>query len=198
MKNKNLLKIILFCSVIILLSGAIVLTVVLVKNAGSDNNEPPLFNPITDGVDSRVYYYSVAGGDVELTLLKSWRFTLIGPDTNKSGSYSLEGSVLTLDFVRDKDGTATATLGSNKLVLLLNGVTMTYRERVNYTVSFNTAGGDEVESISVLNGKTVSEPDAPEKDGYSFGGWYSDAELTKPFNFDSLITSDTVLYAKWQ
>lgn len=38
-------------------------------------------------------------------------------------------------------------------------------------------------------------PDA--KDGYVFGGWYTDAELTSEFDFNTEIYESTTLYAKW-
>lgn len=43
----------------------------------------------------------------------------------------------------------------------------------------------------------VSEPEPPVKDGYSFGGWYTDSECTEKFDFDTRIPSKTTLYAKW-
>ena len=35
------------------------------------------------------------------------------------------------------------------------------------------------------------------RERYTFGGWYIDAALTKPFSFATVITSDITLYAKW-
>lgn len=37
----------------------------------------------------------------------------------------------------------------------------------------------------------------PERDGYSFDGWYEDPECTRAFDFDAEILGDTELYAKW-
>ena len=33
--------------------------------------------------------------------------------------------------------------------------------------------------------------------GYTFGGWYTDAEFTQAYNFTSAVTSEVNLYAKW-
>jgi uncharacterized repeat protein (TIGR02543 family) len=71
-------------------------------------------------------------------------------------------------------------------------------EDVKYAVTFNTNGGSEVESQQVLNGLTATEPtSSPTKDKYIFKGWYTDSSFTSPFDFDSAITSNTTIYAKW-
>ena len=65
------------------------------------------------------------------------------------------------------------------------------------TVTFNTLGGNEIESQSVLSRSTASEPISPEKYGYSFGGWYTDSAYTNKFDFNTPVTEDLTLYAKW-
>ena len=67
----------------------------------------------------------------------------------------------------------------------------------SYTVTFNTNGGSEVASQTVESGKTATEPAAPTKDGYTFGGWFTDSEFATAFNFGTAITVNTTLYAKW-
>ena len=188
----------ILCAVLILAVATAVIIVIL-GNSPDGGDEYPSYNPITDGRDEVVYYYRVPNGELLLTLKAGWRFTLIGPDMSKSGAYKLDGDdKINLDFVRDEDGTASATLGQNKLTLVMGSDTFTYREKINFTVSFNTDGGSAVDSRSVLNGKTVDEPSAPTKDGYVFAGWYSDKAMTKSFDFSTiLITEDTVVYAKW-
>jgi len=66
-----------------------------------------------------------------------------------------------------------------------------------FTVSFETDGGSAVEKQSVEKGKTASNPNAPTKKGYSFGGWYSDKECKTAYDFTSAVTADLTLYAKW-
>ena len=67
----------------------------------------------------------------------------------------------------------------------------------NNTVTFNSNGGSEVASETVNHGSTVTEPVDPTKEGYTFSGWYSDEELSEVFNFETIITDDMTLYAKW-
>ena len=67
----------------------------------------------------------------------------------------------------------------------------------SYTVTFKTNGGSAVVSQTVAAGETAKEPEDPKKDGYKFGGWYADSELTSLFSFATKIVKDTTLYAKW-
>lgn len=66
----------------------------------------------------------------------------------------------------------------------------------SHTVTFDTDGIVAVAPAMVDFGKKVAQPDDPEKEGYVFGGWYADEELTKEFDFGVAITKDTVIYAK--
>ena len=65
-------------------------------------------------------------------------------------------------------------------------------------VTFDSQGGSAVDSQIVDHGEKVSEPTAPTKEGYTFGGWYKESECTNAWDFDSdTVTSDVMLYAKW-
>ncbi len=66
-----------------------------------------------------------------------------------------------------------------------------------YTVAFNSSGGSAVSNQSVTHNSTAATPTAPTRAGYTFVGWYSDAGLTSAYNFATLITTNTTLYAKW-
>ena len=64
----------------------------------------------------------------------------------------------------------------------------------DYTVSFLVE--DEVfSSQKVKNGKTVTAPESPEKDGYVFKGWYTDETYTTAYDFSSPIKGKTNIYA---
>lgn len=63
----------------------------------------------------------------------------------------------------------------------------------DYDVTFS---GAEVASQSVRYGSKAVEPDTdPEKARNHFTGWYTSAELTEEFDFDTPIKADTVIYA---
>lgn len=75
--------------------------------------------------------------------------------------------------------------------------TVTVQEQ--YTVTFDSQGGSEVENATGVNsGTTITEPPAPTKAGFTFAGWYKEAEGTNAWNFtEDAVTSDVTLHAKW-
>ncbi|WP_265333594.1 InlB B-repeat-containing protein [Paenibacillus sp. P13VS] len=67
-----------------------------------------------------------------------------------------------------------------------------------YTISFDTLGGSAVDDVSVEHGSKLTAPASPSRSGYTFSGWYVDAELKTPFDFDQTeMTAELTLYAKW-
>ncbi len=68
---------------------------------------------------------------------------------------------------------------------------------VVHTITFNTMGGSAIEPIKVEHGKKATEPTAPTKDGYTFGGWYLTEAFETSFSFETVIECDYTLFAKW-
>lgn len=67
----------------------------------------------------------------------------------------------------------------------------------SYTVSFDSNGGSAVDSQTVdYNAKAVKPAD-PTMDVYTFIGWYSDEALTSAYDFNTPVTGNITLYAKW-
>ena len=66
-------------------------------------------------------------------------------------------------------------------------------------IHYDTKGGSTIANDSVKYGEyIVSRPEDPTKPGYGFKGWYKDAECTQKFDFTTIITEDTTIYAKWE
>lgn len=66
-----------------------------------------------------------------------------------------------------------------------------------YRVVFQTAyGTPPAEQKVALNGK-ATKPADPTATGYIFKGWYTSQLYTAEFDFNTPITADTTLYAKW-
>lgn len=66
-------------------------------------------------------------------------------------------------------------------------------------VHFQSNGGTQVESRQTLSYSTIEAPINPTREGYLFDGWYTDAALTKAFDFETMeITDSITLYAKWK
>lgn len=53
--------------------------------------------------------------------------------------------------------------------------------------------------VTVVEGEKVDESQVPtpECDGWKFEGWFSDTDLTVPFDFEAPVTADATVYAKW-
>mgnify|MGYP000820192960 CR=1 FL=1 len=75
------------------------------------------------------------------------------------------------------------------------------RAGTNVTVTFDSAGGNEVEPQSVPQGQPAQRPADPIKDGYAFIGWYDKADLEysnmPEWNFSYPVTKDLELVAQW-
>lgn len=66
-----------------------------------------------------------------------------------------------------------------------------------HKVTFDSNGGTAVGTQPVDPGLTLTEPADPTKTGHSFDGWFTDASLTTPYDFATVINADRTLYAKW-
>ena len=67
-----------------------------------------------------------------------------------------------------------------------------------YTVAFNTNGhGSAPASQTMYSGNKAIQPADLTASGYTFGGWYKDAACTQAFDFNTAITGNITLYAKW-
>ena len=77
-------------------------------------------------------------------------------------------------------------------------VTLTAKWTANdYYVSFVTEHGDPPTSQNVKYNGTAKDPGTLTEEGYTFDGWYADEKHTTEFDFNTQITSDTKVYAKW-
>lgn len=68
-----------------------------------------------------------------------------------------------------------------------------------YTVQFVSDHGSFADQ-TIEHGETIKTDKLtiPEVDGYTFGGWYADEDRTIEFDFNTPITGDTKVYAKWE
>ena len=67
-----------------------------------------------------------------------------------------------------------------------------------YTLSFEENGGAAVNDLIRVVGSAIGKLPTPVREGYTFVGWYADAELTTPFSQKLMPGADTTLYAKWK
>ena len=97
---------------------------------------------------------------------------------------------------QDADGKQYA---AGDTVTVDHDITLTAQWNKLVTVSFDLCGhgGANISSQTFVSGNKASEPTAPKEDGWVFGGWYTEKGCKYRFSFDSAVTSDITLYAKW-
>ena len=83
-------------------------------------------------------------------------------------------------------------------IFALFGFTSCEKEPAEFNVTFEENGGSVVNDVVVEEGKVILMPAKPTKEGYTFAGWYTDAELTTEWVFTNVVTSEITLYAKWE
>lgn len=132
-----------------------------------------------EGVDySDHYYFEPKGGNT----------ATVAADPSRAG-YVFAGW-------QDADGNRYA---AGDTVTVDRDITLTAQWNKLVTVSFDLCGhgGANISSQTFVSGNKASEPTAPKEDGWVFGGWYTEKGCKYRFSFDSAVTSDITLYAKW-
>ncbi|MDY0024118.1 MAG: InlB B-repeat-containing protein, partial [Candidatus Izemoplasmatales bacterium] len=66
-----------------------------------------------------------------------------------------------------------------------------------YTISFETYNDTTIDPITANYQTTISIPSNLVKEGFTFGGWYQDAEFTTRFEGTRMGASDLTLHAYW-
>ena len=89
------------------------------------------------------------------------------------------------------------TIISVVLIVIIIGLLVYFMNRkpTMYNITFNSEGGTEVLEQTVEKNSKVLRPADPTKDGYVFVDWEYNGQ---PFDFNTSITSDITLIAKWK
>lgn len=68
----------------------------------------------------------------------------------------------------------------------------------SYLVDYHANGhGTAPADVYVNHGGTAPIPTPPTADGYTFVGWYTEKECTNAYDFETPVTAELHLYAKW-
>lgn len=66
------------------------------------------------------------------------------------------------------------------------------------TLTFNMGGKDtQISAQTVEEGSKAEKPADPTAEGFEFDGWYIDTNFTTEFDFNTAISADTEVFAKW-
>lgn len=83
-------------------------------------------------------------------------------------------------------------------VMPMSDLTLYAGWKINtYTVRFETYGGSAVNSQQVNYGSTATNPGSPNKTNHRFMGWYADSGFSTVYDFNTHITADRTIYARW-
>lgn len=131
-----------------------------------------------EGVYSDHYYFEPIGGNT----------ATVAADPSRAG-YQFAGW-------QDAAGNRYA---AGDAVTVDHDITLTAQWNKLVTVSFDLCGhgGANISSQTFVSGNKANEPTTPKEDGWVFGGWYTEKGCQYRFSFDSAVTSDITLYAKW-
>ena len=150
------------------------------------------------------FYCAASGNAEQLSLL------ITDGAWNESGSNILYCGAYTGSFDLSSIGLNAADWGSKYHVYLIGedinsdkatdyASTPVELAKPSVTVTFNTNGnGTAPVTQTVVCGNKATKPADPTAAGYTFGGWYTDSACTKAYDFDSIVTADLILYAKWE
>ena len=111
---------------------------------------------------------------------------------NFLGWYNGDSQVTSGYWTTDSNVTLKAKWEAKEYYLTLNNTSA----QLKITWDYNYSGSTPLIN-TYSNGDTVSYWIVASRTGYVNTGWYTDAECTTKFNFDSEITSDITLYAGW-
>lgn len=82
-----------------------------------------------------------------------------------------------------------------------DGATFAYGKAASFTlrsITFHSNGGTSVGPWYVNSGGTYEAPTAPTKDGYVFGGWYTDdGTFENPVDWSAAVSENKDYYARW-
>lgn len=141
--------------------------------------------------EETITYYSVIidyqGSQSNVTLSIAEDATVDEPETPTREGYRFDGWYI--------DAAYTSAYTFSTLVDSDFSLYAKWVEQI--TLTFNSNGGSTIDDQVIDINTKATTPTAPTKADQTFGGWFTDETLTTPFDFDSTLSSNTTVYAKW-
>ena len=133
------------------------------------------------------YNYDGAPEAIEKTVANGE--TIEPPEVTRT-NYGFDGWYTEADCISEFDFEDAAITRSFTVYASWTRVSYSFIFDYNYDVE------DTVEAVPV--GSAAERPASPEREGYLFTGWYTDAECTTQYDFSKILTDDTTVYAGWE
>ncbi len=132
--------------------------------------------------------YNLDGGVLENKIAKFTKQDMFKLNTPYKEGYIFEGWYL--DF--DCQGSSIDEISGD----IKKDITLYAKwSLIEYTVTFDSNGGNDIENQKIPFNKNVVKPNNPIRDGYKFNGWYLNGE---EYDFTKEVTSDITLVANWE
>lgn len=157
------------------------------------------------------YYFNMPFGTSEVTVKFSVPVTFMadGKEVNEK-LYVLAGEVIDefdVDDAPEKTGHSFVGWFADEALTkafdfedtVVSQATTLYAkyEKNQYTITFMD-GENKYKTATAAYGDKFAAPEAPEKDGFTFVGWFTDKECTKEFDFNTAVSDTVTVYAKWE
>ena len=126
------------------------------------------------------------GGTGDSSIVAEYGTEITEPTPTKEG-YTFGGWYIDTDFTA---GYVFGKMPSGNLTLYAKWLEETF------TITLELNGGTGDSSIIEETGTEITEP-IPTKEEYIFGGWYIDSEYVTAYVFNTMPSTDIILYAKW-
>lgn len=171
LKNKNVIFFIILALLILILVGTFIIL-------GRNKNKTL--------VTCVVQFESSGGTQIELQEIEKGLKVVKPEDPVKEGftfiEWQLHGETYNFESIVNSNMILTAIWEANEGAIIC-------------TVTFDSCGGSEINSIEIEQGHSITSPTNPQKAGYVFKGWlYNDEK----FSFDNKIYENIVLKASWE
>lgn len=134
--------------------------------------------------------YELNGGEFtnseEVTLYVQGNQLFVTPNVTKEG-YDLVGWYLDSSFTTVFDPETPVT----------ENLTLYAKWQIKeFLITFYT--DEEYENLTLVYGTAIPVPEDPDKEGYTFEGWYYDEDCTDPLHSTDVVEDITNFYAKWE
>lgn len=177
---------------LIILLTAVLCAALLVTSCScnGDGNNPDDTTATTDPVDDSVTVtFDYRDGRAPVSSVMKIGDSVSEPEAPVRSGYDFAG------WFTDEALSKAATFGEVKASVTYYAA---WTPHEFFLVRFDSLGGSAVASLAAEKGKTVSTPEAPTREGYTFTGWFTDEACTKSFDFSTAIVENMTLYAGWK
>lgn len=176
---------------------AVLATLVMVA---CDNDVIPTVEKTHDDVFDAINLPATTDSDVSLPTVSAVEGATLSWSSSHPSVLTATGKVIRGEV--DVDVTLTLTVILSDVskdkpytIKVLKKVVETDPETNKFMVTFDSNEGTDVDNQEVDENQKVMIPQNPIKEGYEFLGWFLNDVA---YDFDTLVTSDIVLIAKWE